>query len=94
VQDIDERDDEPEPGVPRALQPAEPEQHAPLVLLDNFHRHRESQQDQQHDDDKDKDQRFHSGSPFSVPTASLIPVRSSVRRRDAEYGCLATKVAP
>jgi hypothetical protein len=34
VQHVDERDDQPEPGVPRAPQPAEPEQRALLVLLD------------------------------------------------------------
>ena len=35
VRHIDERDDQSQPRLPYAVQPAEPEHHAPLVLLDD-----------------------------------------------------------
>ena len=63
VQHVDERDDQPEPGLARAEHPAEPEQHPLLVLLDDLGRHREAQQEQHHDDDEHPDQHDHDGDP-------------------------------
>jgi hypothetical protein len=64
AQHVDHRDDQVEPGCPRALQPAQPEQHALLVLPDDPHRQREPQQRQQHDYDHDSDQDSHGDAPF------------------------------
>ena len=77
VQHVDERDDEPQPGLAYAEHPAEPEQHALLVLLDDPHRHRQHQQ--QHDDDNndDDDQRVHRRAPvgelcWGLPAATVV----------------------
>src|SRR5665647_1979762 len=44
MEHVDERDDQPEAGFECSMHPTEPEQNAPLVLLDDPHRHREEQQ--------------------------------------------------
>jgi hypothetical protein len=38
MQDVDERDDHPQPGLARAQHPAQPEQDALLILFDNLDR--------------------------------------------------------
>jgi hypothetical protein len=38
VEDVDRGNDEPKPGIPRADQPPEPQNHAAFVLFDNSNR--------------------------------------------------------
>jgi hypothetical protein len=47
VQDVDERDDESQARLPNPDHPAEAEQHALLVLLDDVHRHGQQQDAQE-----------------------------------------------
>ena len=49
------------PGSRTPTHPAQPEQHPPLVLLDDPHRKRD--QDQQRNDDDDNNQDFHQRAP-------------------------------
>jgi hypothetical protein len=53
VQHISERNDHPEPGVHRAPKPAQPEQHAFLVLLHDPHRQPESREHEHGNDEND-----------------------------------------
>src|ERR1035437_2758242 len=71
VQHVGERDDEPEAGVAGAADPAQPEQHALLVLLDDPRGQGRAEQQQHDDDDDDDDQGFH-GDPSDVSKRPVI----------------------
>jgi hypothetical protein len=72
VHDVDERDDHPEPGCPRAPHPTQPEQHTLFILLDDLHRRPEAKQEYQQDDGEDGDQIAHGDAPLGVKMPTFI----------------------
>jgi len=79
VQHDHERDDHAEAGRLRAERPAEPEEHALLVLLDDLQREGDAPQDRRRHDDADGDQYARGDTPFAVRVVSFTSVASRVR---------------
>ncbi|GGX30803.1 hypothetical protein GCM10010341_60260 [Streptomyces noursei] len=63
MQDVDDRDDEPQSRGTRSYEPAEPEQHSLLELPDDLDGHGEYQQDEKGDDNHKEDQNSHGVAP-------------------------------
>ena len=84
VQHVDQRDDHPQAGLSYADDPAEAEQHALLVLLDDAHRQPQDKHSDREQDDDDSDQNVHEcleGRSLCSPALSVLaPGRRRVRR--------------
>ena len=81
MQDVDERDDEPQPRGPCSDEPAEPEQHSLLVLFDDLHGESEAEEGQEADHDDENDQGLHCDAPWDEDHGVRgVPGTRSVRR--------------
>jgi hypothetical protein len=80
VQDVDDRDQQPQSGFPGSGDLAEPEHYAPFVLLDDPHH--ESERDQAKDAEDDCAQDDGVSEDQAAARDKLVVFGEAVRRRD------------